>query len=82
MLPNQSGNAAAKDQSAMQRASPGVWRSSAVGAGAVALAGRFFVRQLRSPPKAWRVPRAAAFRSAASRHLDLASFRNRWREFL
>ena len=39
----------------------GVWRSPAVGAGAVALAGR--ARQLRSPPEAWRELRTAACRT-------------------
>lgn len=52
-LSNQSDKTYAKCQSAMKRSSPAGRRSSAVGAGAVALAGRSFVRQLRSPPKAW-----------------------------
>ncbi len=46
----------------MERSSPAVWRSSAVGAGAVALAGRPLVRQLRIPSKAWRAPRVPAWR--------------------
>ena len=41
-----------------ERASPAVWRSSAVGAGPVGLGRRLHACQLRSPPKAWRVQQA------------------------
>ena len=53
----------------MERASPGVWRSSAVGAEAVALAGR--VRQPRIPPKAW--PRTTGAGISALANIATAS---------